>query len=98
MAVSSIYQLLQCTAPGVGLTETVTQSMSLDWTEKDMTYSECVSQASAEKHNQQRETYFRELDHWLLGAGSSDIFRATRLAGNPGCRLESEICRAGQQL
>ena len=72
----------------------VTQPMSLDWTEKDVTYWGCISQASQETHSQLRETYFKELDHGLMSADSSDILRAGRLPGNP----EAQICRAGQQL
>ena len=32
-----------------------------------------------------------------MGADSSDVLWAGRLAGNPGCTLETQICRAGQQ-
>ena len=52
--------------------------MFLDWTEKDVTYWGYIRLLQSNTAN--RETYFRELDHGLVGADSSDVLWAGRLA------------------
>lgn len=53
------------------------------------------------RKREEREIYFQKLADAITGAGNSEIHRESQQAGNSSkswcCRLEYEICRAGQQ-